>query len=342
MYAASSRDIACSVCIANYNGAHVLAACLDSVFKQDFAHPIEVIVHDDASTDGSIAIVHEKYPAVRLIQSDTNVGFCISNNRMVSAARGKYLLLLNNDAELHKDALSVLYRHAVRNYRDAILGLPQYNKETGEFIDRGSLFDPFLNPIPNQTDSRFDVGMVIGACLWLPKRLWVELGGFPEWFGSLAEDMYLCCRARLKGYPVVALVSSGFDHWVGQNLGGGKVVRRTLQTTYRRRALSERNKTYVMVLCYPAPLAWVLIPLHFVFLALEGALLSAVKKERRIWREIYRPCFSALWHNRRRLIELRRAIQAEREVSSVKFYSVHTFLPYKLIMLMKYGVPTLR
>ena len=342
MYAASSRDIACSVCIANYNGAHVLAACLDSVFKQDFAHPIEVIVHDDASTDGSIAIVHEKYPAVRLIQSDTNVGFCISNNRMVSAARGKYLLLLNNDAELHKDALSVLYRHAVRNCRDAILGLPQYNRKTGEFIDRGSLFDPFLNPVPNQTDSRFDVGMVIGACLWLPRRLWVELGGFPEWFGSLAEDMYLCCRARLKGYPVVALASSGFDHWVGQNLGGGKVVRRTLQTTYRRRALSERNKSYVMFLCYPAPFAYVVIPLHLLSLAMEGLLLSAVKKERRIWKEIYRPCFSALWQNRTKLKRLRSQIQAGRWVSSLAFFSVHSVFPHKLRLLMKYGMPSLK
>jgi glycosyltransferase involved in cell wall biosynthesis len=54
--------IACSVCIANYNGENVLETCLDSVFRQDFLHPIEIIVHDDASTDGSAAIVTDKYP----------------------------------------------------------------------------------------------------------------------------------------------------------------------------------------------------------------------------------------------------------------------------------------
>ena len=338
----SNQDIVCSVCIANYNGAHVLEACLDSVFRQDFHQSIEVIVHDDASTDGSATIVTEKYPEVRLLKSETNVGFCVSNNRMVAVAKGKFILLLNNDAELRGDALSVLYNYTTQENVCGVVGLPQYSRETGELLDMGSLFDPFLNPIPNQNDSRRDVGMVIGACMWLSKQLWEELGGFPEWFESLAEDMYLCCRARLEGYPVIALAASGFDHWVGSNLGGGKVIHRTLQTTYRRRALSERNKSYVMFLCYPAILAHVLIPLHLLFLALEGLLLSAVKKEGRIWREIYRPCFAALWCNRNKLIRLRRAIQAGRRVSLIAFYSAHTFLPHKLTMLMKYGVPTVR
>ena len=334
--------VVCSVCIANYNGVEVLSACLESVFCQTFPHPIEVIVHDDASTDGSAAIVTEKYPAVRLLQSQTNVGFCISNNRMVAVAKGRFILLLNNDAELHGDALATLYDVATRQNLYGILGLPQYNRETGDLIDRGSLLDPFCNPVPNLDVSRRDVGTVIGACMWLPRRLWEELGGFPEWFESLAEDMYLCCYARLKGYPVTVLAESGFNHWVGGSFGGGKVVRRTLQTTYRRRTRSERNKSYVMLLCYPAPLVQVLFPLHLLLLAVEGLLLSAIKKERRIWQEIYRPCFVALWRNRRLLLRLRRRIQAGRRTSLRTFYSAHTFRPYKLIMLTKYGLPTLK
>lgn len=337
-----NQDIACSVCIANYNGAQVLEKCLDSVFRQAFAHPVEVIVHDDASTDGSAAIVTEKYPAARLLKSPTNVGFCVSNNRMAAVAKGRFILLLNNDAELYSDALSVLYDHAVRENIYGIIGLPQYSMETGELIDRGSLLDPFCNPIPNLNESRRDVGMVIGACLWLPRRLWEELGGFPEWFESLAEDMYLSCYARLKGYPVIALARSGFNHWVGESFGGGKVVGHTLQTTYRRRTRSERNKSYVMLLCYPAPLAQVLVPLHLLLLAAEGLMLSVIKKEARIWREIYRPCFAALWRRRRMLMRLRREIQATRQASLKVFYSTHTFWPHKLTMLTKYGLPTLK
>ena len=342
MDGASHQDIVCSVCIANYNGANVLEACLDSVFQQTFPHPVEVIVHDDASTDGSADIITKKYPAVRLLQSQTNVGFCVSNNRMTAAARGRFLLLLNNDASLRRDALATLYHVAVTQNVYGILGLPQYSMETGELIDRGSLLDPFCNPIPNLNEFRRDVGMVIGACLWLPRRLWEELGGFPEWFESLAEDMYFCCYARLKGYPVIALSSSGFDHWVGGSFGGGKVVGHTLQTTYRRRARSERNKSYVMLLCYPAPLAQVLIPLHLLLLAAEGLLLTVIKKEARIWKEIYRPCFASLWRRRHMLMRLRREIQATRRASLKAFYSTHTFWLHKLTMLTKYGLPTLK
>ena len=76
--------------------------------------------------------------------------------------------------------------------------------------------------------------MVIGACLWLPKNLWDNLGGFPEWFGSLAEDMYLCCLARLKGVPVKVISTSKFSHWVGRSIGGGKVLNnKRLSTEYR-------------------------------------------------------------------------------------------------------------
>jgi GT2 family glycosyltransferase len=332
----------CSICVANFNGTNFLETCLESICRQDFPYPIEIIVHDDASTDGSADIVSEKFPNVRLIRSDRNVGFCVSNNRMVAAARGRFILLLNNDAELYENSLSTLYNFAMSENIHGIIGLPQYEMRTGQLIDIGSFLDPFLNPVPNKDDACRNVAMVIGACMWLPRNLWEELGGFPEWFGSIAEDMYLCCLARLKGYPVIVLPKSGFNHWVGRSLGGGKVIQRTLQTTYRRRALSERNKSYVMLLCYPGFLAFILVPLHFLALTLEGLLLSAIKKERRVWGEIYRPCFLALWRHRNRLMQLRRKIQLGRQVNSISFCSVHTFLPHKLTMLIKYKLPTLR
>jgi GT2 family glycosyltransferase len=332
----------CSICIANFNGREVLEACLDSVFRQDFPYPVEIIVHDDASTDGSADIVNDKFPSVQLIRSDSNVGFCVSNNRMVAVAKGKFILLLNNDAALYEDALSTLYNFAVGENGYGILGLPQYDMQTGKLIDIGSLFDPFLNPIPNKNNSRRNVGMVIGACMWLPKKLWDELGGFPEWFESLAEDMYLCCNARLKGYPVIALPESGFNHWVGKSLGGGKVVQRTLQTTYRRRALSERNKSYVMLLCYPGLLACFLIPLHLVLFTIEGMILTAVKRDPHIWSGIYRSSLKALWARRRELALLRNEIQEKRTVSSRSYYAVHSIVPHKLTMLLRHGLPTIK
>ena len=77
-----------SVCIANYNGVNVLGDCIDSVLAQTTDAPVEIIVHDDASTDASLQLLRERYPQVELIASEANVGFCIANNRMVAQAQG--------------------------------------------------------------------------------------------------------------------------------------------------------------------------------------------------------------------------------------------------------------
>lgn len=331
-----------SVCIANYNGMEVIDDCLRSVLEQEGHIPVEILIHDDASSDGSVAYIRSRYPDVKLIESPENVGFCIANNRMAAAALGKYLLLLNNDAALYPDALQTLLSEANRLNQPAILGLPQYDAASGDLVDIGSLFDPFLNPVPNLNPLRGEVGMVIGACLWVPKGLWDELGGFPEWFGSIAEDMYLCCRARLAGYAVRALAISGYRHWQGRSFGGNRVVDNRLSSTVRRRALSERNKSYVMVLTYPAPLFQLIFPLHLTLLVLEGAALALIKRERALFQDIYLACFRALWDYRHQLISLRKAVRTGAALGLPAFLRVFRFLPYKLEMLLRHGLPDVK
>ncbi|MBI5627063.1 MAG: glycosyltransferase [Nitrosomonadales bacterium] len=330
-----------SVCIANYNGMEVIDDCLRSVLEQEGHIPLEILVHDDASDDGSVKYIRNSYPDVILIESQENVGFCIANNRMAAAARGKYLLLLNNDAALNPDALQTLLSEANRFDQPAILGLPQYDFDSGELLDIGSLFDPFLNPVPNMNPERNEVGMVIGACLWIPKELWQELGGFPEWFGSIGEDLYLCCLARLAGYPVRAMGISGYRHRVGTSFGGGKVRGEKLATTFRRRALSERNKTFVMVICYPGILLIWLLPLHLVMIHLEGLLLSLIKWDSAVWNKIYAPLLPALWRQRQRLLSLRLSSQSLRKVSLRSWLAPFCLTPWKLKMLVRHGLPNL-
>jgi GT2 family glycosyltransferase len=331
-----------SVCIANYNGIELIDACIASVQGQDCDFPVEIVIHDDASTDDSAAFLRKRYPEVRLIESEDNVGFCVANNRMAAAARGDYLLLLNNDAALMADALRSLHTAALQLQRPAILTLPQYDFDSGELIDRGCLVDPFLNPIPNLDANRQDVAMVIGACMWLPRSLWHKLGGFPAWFGSIGEDMYLCCRARLAGYAVRVLQHSGYRHRVGCSFGGGKVVGDALVTTSRRRALSERNKTYVMALVYPTlPLA-IAFPFHLLILQLEGLLLSALQRDFGIYAKIYGALLAALWCERRRLFALRRQVQSVRKVSSAEFLAPVRWTLWKARMLVRHGLPQVR
>lgn len=328
-----------SVCIANYNGMGVIDECLESVLNQSGGLAVEVIIHDDASSDGSVTHIQRNHPDAILIESEENVGFCVANNRMAIQASGEYLLLLNNDATLYPDAISTLMRTASELGDPAILGLPQYDFDSGKLLDRGSLLDPFLNPVPNLDPGRAQVGMVMGACLWIPRNLWQELGGFPEWFGSIGEDLYLCCRARLVGYQVRVAGGSGFRHRVGASFGGGKVRQHRLTTTSRRRALSERNKSYTIRLCHPGIWSALTLCLHLPLLALEGALLSLLRPGRKLWRVIYLPCFLALWRKHTRLRELRRQIQGQRHITAREYFGPFTPFPYKLKMLLRHGLP---
>lgn len=329
-----------SVCIANYNGMPVIDACLGSVLQQQGDMEIEILVHDDASTDTSVDHLRRQYPQVKLICSSENVGFCMANNRMAHAARGEYLLLLNNDAALSSDALQELLAESRRLDGPAILTLPQYDATSGALVDRGCLLDPFYNPVPNLDPRRQEVAMVIGACLWLPRSLWLELGGFPEWFGSIAEDMYLCYRARLAGYPVRALSQSGYRHWQGKSFGGNRLSEQGLRTTFRRRALSERNKTLVMVLMSPwFLLAW-LLPVHLLWLLVEGVLLSLLRRDLRFLRVVYLPAISGLLQYRKQWMQLRREVQNSRQPGAVRSgLAVTIFWPRKLIMLWRHGLP---
>lgn len=329
----------CSVCIANYNGESLLADCIDSILAQDCDFAVEILVHDDASTDASPALLRERYPQVEVITSAANVGFCIANNRLADRARGDYLLLLNNDAALAPDALSTLFAHAGRQQPAGILTLPQYDWETNELVDRGCLLDPFYNPVPNLAPDRTDVAMVIGACLWIPRGLWHELGGFPEWFESIAEDMYLCCRARLAGYPVEVTAGSAYRHRQGQSFGGNRASAGRLSTTYRRRRLSERNKTFVLTVCTPGPWLSLLLPLHLLALSVEGALLALAKHEVRLWDEIYANALRSLLRERRHLANERRDVQRSRRMPARIYARSFTMLPRKLRMLLKHGLP---
>lgn len=329
-----------SVCIAHYDGIDLVEECIASVRAQRCDLAVEILVHDDASTDGSAAHIRARHPDVRLIESGENVGFCIANNRMAAQARGRYLLLLNNDATLLPDALATLHGEALRLGRPAILTLPQYDAFTGELIDIGSRLDPFFNAVPNREPGAA-VAMVAGACLWIDKVLWDGLGGFPEWFGSVAEDLYLCCRARLAGHPVRALGVSGYRHRVGASLGGGKPQDGRLVTTYRRRALSERNRACVMAMVCPAPAVLLLLPLHLLLLLAEPALLGLLQLSLRPLVVIYLPVFATLLRGRRRILALRRAIMADRRTAATDFFAVFDPVPWKLRMLLRHGLPRL-
>lgn len=324
--------------MANYQGAAVIEACLESLLLQACSVPFEVIVYDDASPDCSGRLVAERFSGVRLIAGEANVGYCQANRIMVEQAEGDYILLFNNDAWLLPRSLQALFDTAQRIGSPAILGLPQFNASTEVLEDRGRLIDPFFNAVPNLGFERKDVAMVAGACLWIPKQLWQQLGGFPEWFESTGEDLYLCCAARLHGYPVQVLQFGGFHHWIGHSIGGGKISDGRLASTSGRRFRSERNKLAVVIACFPWPLNYLWALVIAMQLLLEGGCLAIMKGSKSVFTDIYL----------RAIIDL---VRRGRDVGniglkpkpsfrqSVGFLRVMTWIPYKLRLLFRHGIP---
>ena len=97
--ARSSDKPLVSVVIPNWNGAHHLPVCLDALLAQTYAN-VEIVLVDNGSTDGSQALVTERYPAVRLLALDRNLGLTGGNNAGFGAAQGEILVSLNNDTEV--------------------------------------------------------------------------------------------------------------------------------------------------------------------------------------------------------------------------------------------------
>ena len=343
-YPAISRPIepVCSVCIANYNGMAMLKDCIESVLSQLVDLSVEIIVHDDASTDNSVSWLRGAYPQVEILASPENVGFCISNNRMAAHACGEYILLLNNDAALYPDALSTLVDVSRRQSAPGIFTLPQYDWMSGALVDRGCLLDPFYNPIPNLDPTRIDVAITIGACMFLTRNLWFQLQGFPEWLESIGEDLYLCCLARLSGVTVQVTPGSGYRHRQGVSFGGNRVTSNQLQTTYRRRRLSERNKTSVLFICTPTAMAWPLLAMHLAALTLEGVFMTLARWDPRIWSEIYGSAIKSTFAAMANLRAQRLRVQLERRITLKSYLHNFVWLPQKLRLLLRHGLPSIR
>lgn len=330
-----------SVCVANYNGEAIVADCIDSILNQENAPAFEILVHDDASTDDSLSVL-EKYDTVHLIKSVENVGFCISNNRMAAAARGEFILLLNNDARLLPDALATLIEESGRHDDRAVLGLPQYDYATRELVDYGLKLDYFASSVPVSQPSDADIAMVIGACLWAPRDLWNTIGGFPEWFETNAEDVYLCCYARLLGYTIHVPGKSGFLHMIGHSLGGGKSEDRKLTISVRRRYFSERNRLFVQWLFYPLWLVPFTTLANLAVMSAEAVVLAIANRKLSLLWDIYAKSQVDALGMIGTVRAARRTALQYRAIPFSTFFRPFTAIPQKLRLLVSSGLPRSR
>ena len=196
-----------SVIIPNYNGEHFLKECLEALKRQTF-DDMEVILVDNASTDDSIKLAKELYREIRVIELHDNTGFAYAVNRGIEAAKGEYVLLLNND--------TIVFPNFVKNQYKMIKGKPDVfscsalmiQNQNHELVDDagdelavlGWGFAPDRDkPVSGCGVSHEVFSSCAGAAIYR-KAVFDEIGLFDESFFAYLEDMDVGYRARLAGY----------------------------------------------------------------------------------------------------------------------------------------------
>jgi len=224
-----------SILLVNYNdGAH-LPECLSSIETNVRAIDHEVIVVDNASTDGSPELIAGRFPRVRIIRNSRNEGFGRANNRAVREGRGKFILFLNTDVVLHPGALDLLLAEMAADPLTGIAGPALLNPEDSfqvSFGNRVGFFTEafkkaFLNRVIQhglrKSRGRREVGWVSGAFLLARKKALLDAGPFDERFFLYFEDIDLCRRAVEKGWKVIFLPRAVSFHWGGATTGGRRL-----------------------------------------------------------------------------------------------------------------------
>jgi len=223
-----------SVIILNWNGEALLEKFLPSVIAHTPTHLAEIVVADNGSSDGSVAMLKEKFPSVRLIILDRNYGFAEGYNLAISQVASTYCVLLNSDVEVTRHWLDapIQAMEADRNlagvqpkildYKDKKMF--EYAGAAGGWIDRYGY--PFcrgriLNVIEEDTgqyEQPADIFWASGACMFIRTEVFKKEGGFDARFFAHQEEIDLCWRLRARGYRLEYIPQSVVYHVGGATL----------------------------------------------------------------------------------------------------------------------------
>lgn len=225
-----------SVVVVNWNVRDLLRRCLHSIAQYPVPS-IEVIVVDNASTDGSVDMVRAEFPAVRLVVNSENRGFPGAINQGISLARGRYVLLLNPDTELVGETFGTMVAFADEHPDVGVVG-PQLLNSDGSVQSSRRRFptlataffeSTWLQPyaprrlleryyVGDQPDDRVqDVDWLMGAALMARCEAIERVGPMDERFFMYSEELDWCRRFREVGWRVVYLPTAQIFHYEGKS-----------------------------------------------------------------------------------------------------------------------------
>jgi GT2 family glycosyltransferase len=250
------KPLKLSVVVICWNDEKCILDCLTSVYAETRATPFEVIVVDNASTDGSVLSVVEAFPQARLIKNKANLGFGPGNNVGIQAASGEYVLILNPDTIIRERALDKLVAYADRHPEAGAFGCRvlnhdgslQHSAQPRPTVWRyliaalclrqlGRWSNLFLSDTYSgwRGSTEREIGFQAGCCLLVRNQLLQSLGGFDARFSHQFEDADLCHRIWNSGSKVLFCPEAEIMHLGGRNRGNypTKVILETERSKYR-------------------------------------------------------------------------------------------------------------
>ena len=227
-----------SVIIVNWNTRDILRNCLLSIYEQTNEIDFEVIVVDNASTDGSVEMVKKDFPQVILIENMGNRGFAAANNQGLKIAKGQYILLLNSDTIVLDGAIQKTVAFAEQHPEAAAIGCKVLNPD-GSLQPTCFMFPSLLNMFLSSTylykvfpKSKFfgreqmtwwdrsdvrEVDVVTGCFMLVRKKAIEQVGMMDEQFFMYAEETDWCYRFRQAEWKVMFNPAVEIIHHGGQS-----------------------------------------------------------------------------------------------------------------------------
>ena len=225
-----------SVVIASYNAWDHLQRCLRSLYEHTTSAELEVVVVDNASSDGTAERLAIEFPAATVIANDVNVGFARASNQGMAATTGDLLLLLNSDTYVEDDVIGRAAQHLLDHPEIGMLGcdlrFPRGRRQhvanrrlsvRRTLVERLWLYK--LMPAAQrgeyllggywEEDREIEVDWLAGAFMLLRRELFVRTGGFDERFWMYGEDSEWCMRLRRLGVRIVYAPRVGVVYHVG-------------------------------------------------------------------------------------------------------------------------------
>ncbi len=221
-----------SIVLVCWNNRAYMESCLESLFIADLPFTTEIVAVDNGSADGSLEMLAEDYPAVRVIRNQTNVGLSCASNQGIESTSGRYVLLLNNDT-LVNSTLAHLVEFLDEHPEAGAAGGKLLNPDgslQATFADFSSLWQEFLIATglgrtfwPNYPDHQMvnaprPVDWVSSACLMLRRVSVEQVGELDEQYFIYGDEVDLCYRLKQAGWRVYFLPEVHTVHFGGRSM----------------------------------------------------------------------------------------------------------------------------